>query len=502
MSKGQHPLDCRNILFTPAGAMSGTLGDIDVISHDGKIHLFHLVLPNHDAIGHAVSADGFYWETADDALRTGGKGCFDDDMLWTMQVVRHPEKELFLMYYTACSRREHGQVQRIGLAVSEDLISWQRYSDAPLLEAEGSCYHADLHRVGFVSFRDPFVFVDDAGEWHMLFTARTRESARFRSGCVGHATSRDGFSWNLQQPVFSPKEYEDLEVPSLVSGPRFQALFFNIFGRGVTECRIAPSLNGPWRRPKRNQPLPDGHFVWRFCEWNGRQLLFNTFRTEADWPRRYCPAGSAFNVLAPPRELAWDRSGEPMIQSFSGWESLAAEDWREWSEEETGPCDAGWHWNGRKLEFNGIHRGEALSREDFGHFILECRVEAAEARKFGFVLKSDENGEERLAVEFDSAAMTAEIHKVRILRPSVPRLKIKVPTLHQRAAFPVALSDPARIRIIVCGEYIEVSVDGRVILSDVSHPREHGRLGFFASEGRAGVEGIRTLRLNPPWQEF
>ena len=34
------------------------IGDVDVVFHEGKFHLFHLVLPNHDYIAHAVSTDG------------------------------------------------------------------------------------------------------------------------------------------------------------------------------------------------------------------------------------------------------------------------------------------------------------------------------------------------------------------------------------------------------------------------------------------------------------
>ena len=38
------------------------LGDIEVIVKDDEIHLFHLILPNHDIIAHAVSRDGLVWE--------------------------------------------------------------------------------------------------------------------------------------------------------------------------------------------------------------------------------------------------------------------------------------------------------------------------------------------------------------------------------------------------------------------------------------------------------
>lgn len=45
-------------MYTGSGFRAFEVGDIDVLWHDGLFHLFHLVLPNHDYIAHAVSEDG------------------------------------------------------------------------------------------------------------------------------------------------------------------------------------------------------------------------------------------------------------------------------------------------------------------------------------------------------------------------------------------------------------------------------------------------------------
>lgn len=36
------------------------IGDIHVLFHEGLYHLFHLVLPYHDFIAHAVSTDAIH----------------------------------------------------------------------------------------------------------------------------------------------------------------------------------------------------------------------------------------------------------------------------------------------------------------------------------------------------------------------------------------------------------------------------------------------------------
>jgi len=103
------------------------IGDVDVVYHDGLYHLFHLVLPNHDFIAHAVSTDGMNWRRVSNALFIGDPGSWDDLMLWTMHVSpdpHHPGR--WRMFYTGLSRRERGRLQRIGMAISDDLYHWQR----------------------------------------------------------------------------------------------------------------------------------------------------------------------------------------------------------------------------------------------------------------------------------------------------------------------------------------------------------------------------------------
>ena len=482
------PLDCPHILYVPPGAMSGTMGDSDVIAYDGRLHLFHLILPNHSLIAHAISEDGFRWKATDPALHTGAHGCFDDDMLWTMQVVRHPDRELFLMYYTGCSRREHGQVQRIGLATSPDLVHWTRHSPDPVVSAAGPHYNSDVNRVGFVSCRDPFVFWDDTGGWHMLFTARTSAGDRFASGCIGHATSTDGLSWELQAPLFAPAEYEDLEVPSIVRGPRGWALFFNDFTRATTHCRVAPDLTGPWARPKVSQPLPPGHFVMRFCQWRGRTLVWNSLRTTANWPMRYVPAGSSFTLLGPGKELAWNEAGEPELRPWKEWESLASGAWEPWSESAA-------------VSLSGMGHSAVFSEVAYDHFILEGELDGSQSARFGILFRADDDGEKCLAIELDPPRSRAELHQYQIHQPGVPRLKLKGPTLQQAGSYPALLDRPAPFRLVVCGEYVEFSLHHRILLAHATYALKSGRIGFFQIEGTSTFRNLRVRRLDPPWQE-
>ncbi|MBA3414102.1 MAG: hypothetical protein H0U10_02615, partial [Chloroflexia bacterium] len=45
-------------MYAPRGFGLSELGDIDVVATGDALHLFHLTLPNHDVVQHAVSDDG------------------------------------------------------------------------------------------------------------------------------------------------------------------------------------------------------------------------------------------------------------------------------------------------------------------------------------------------------------------------------------------------------------------------------------------------------------
>ena len=61
-------LDAFHVVFTETEGSRKSIGDVDVLYHEGLYHLFHLVLPNHDFIAHAVSTDAINWRRVNNAL--------------------------------------------------------------------------------------------------------------------------------------------------------------------------------------------------------------------------------------------------------------------------------------------------------------------------------------------------------------------------------------------------------------------------------------------------
>jgi beta-fructofuranosidase len=118
------------------------------------------------------------------------------------------------MFYTGIDQTSRGRIQRIGHAVSSDLISWERTQTTPILEADERWYATAANDPRQEEpFRDPWVFYLEAdGLWHMLLTARDNSGSEEAHGTIAHATSADLFSWELQAPLATETGFAQLEV--------------------------------------------------------------------------------------------------------------------------------------------------------------------------------------------------------------------------------------------------------------------------------------------------
>jgi sucrose-6-phosphate hydrolase SacC (GH32 family) len=240
-------------VYTPRGFGSSELGDIDMIEHRGRLHVLHLVLPNHDRVAHIVSDDGLHWTALPDALRTGDPGEFDDDMIWTMGVVRFGGA--FHMLYTGLCTAESGAVQRIGHAVSDDLVTWHKRG--LVLEAA-----APFERG---SWRDPKpIAVGD--EVLVPICARIDEGPSRWRGCVALASTRD-FETFTVEPLFRGAHAYEVECPQLYPLHDRWVLLGSLQEDRSVRCWVGESPRGPFTTPPCNRLLPAGHYAAKLFRW-------------------------------------------------------------------------------------------------------------------------------------------------------------------------------------------------------------------------------------------
>jgi beta-fructofuranosidase len=235
-------------------------------------HLFYLQAPkalgdpelrhSHATVGHAVSADYENWEVLPDALSPGANGSWDDLAIWTGSTLSLDGR--WYMLYTGVNRREREFVQRIGLAVSDDLVRWEKHGFNPVLEADGRWYGLyGQHGTRDQAWRDPWAFWREEDQhFHALITARSATGPAQWSGVLGHARSRDLIQWEVLPPLSKPGEFAQVEVPQLVELDDQQVILFSCraedqsterrhrlgdSARTGTFCFIAPGFGGAYR---------------------------------------------------------------------------------------------------------------------------------------------------------------------------------------------------------------------------------------------------------------
>lgn len=241
------------------------------VADDGETyHLFFLHAPRVLAdpglrhasatIGHATSRDLVQWSYHGPALGPDPAG-WDDLALWTGSVVR-ADDGTWRMFYTAISNRGHGlRDQRIGIAASEDLFTWRRVLDRPVVVPDTRWYKTlEADPSASETWRDPFVFRDPGGDgWRMLITARARGAPPGDDGVLAQARSHDLLTWDVGPPACAPGAgFGELEVPQVRVVDGSSVLMFTCHPREQSARRIAAdgryctwsvtgdNLAGPW----------------------------------------------------------------------------------------------------------------------------------------------------------------------------------------------------------------------------------------------------------------
>ena len=491
-------------MYASHGFLRSDIGDVDVVCHDGLYHLFHLVLPNHDFIAHAVSTDGLSWRRVKNAFFVGEPGEWDDDMLWTMHVSPDPDRPgQWRMFYTGLTRSEFGRVQRVGMARSADLYTWVRCGAPYPLEIGGPHYESSIDEGRhWVSFRDPFFFHEpETGARLLLAAARVKHGPVIRRGCVGLAREIAPDRFEFGPPLHRPGQYDDIEVPNLF---RFHGRYY-LMGSIREDTKIhywyADRIEGPYENFCDDVLLPPGNYAGRICRAEGRTLLFSFFsRTE------FLVNGREFikRLLPPPKEIVAGPSGQLRLKSYHGFDDLV-----------TGTVEFTAALECRLLCGNPMARAETRgdtllisSRSGFEAFLLPGQHEEFRLRaeivldgvgKTGLVLRVTEEGDGY----YLSLDLVNGIAQMRAwgANPS-PEFEH---AFHykplQEAYFRGSDHGPWRIEVVAHGTYLEVSIDSYVVLSLVDDSFISGAVGFYVESAALGLKGATIETLDRPVTE-
>lgn len=299
-------------MYSGSGFSDWEIGDITVIIHEGVYHLFHLIIPNHDYIAHAISDDGISWRRVNNALFVGHPGEWDDDMLWTMHVVEANGK--FEMYYTGLQRKDRGVISKIGFAESNNLIDWKKNKKNIFpIEPKGIFYETyKTNPRTWLSFRDPFRF-EYKGEVYLLVATRTLTGPISRRGCVGLVKITNDI-FELMPPLLYPRVYDDVECPCVFEMNGKFYLLGSIREDIKVRYWFANDFLGEYSSFNADVLLPQGNYAARIVQDGEYMLLYNFFYAYGKI--------DALRVLPPPKQLTTDNTGRLLLKSYYRWEVM------------------------------------------------------------------------------------------------------------------------------------------------------------------------------------
>ncbi len=302
------------------------------LADDGdRYHMFYLHAPkalgNPDLrhrnarIGHASSTDLVTWSNHGRIFDVGPVGSFDSTANWTGSVVRGPDGR-WRLYYTGSrflSLDSNANIETVGLAISDDLHTWTKLP-GPIVAADPAWYETlGTSAWPEEAWRDPWVFQDDAGTWHMLITARANQGDVMERGVIGHAISTDMHSWQVRPPLSAiAGGFAHIEVPQIVEveghlhllfccdGPRLSGRLAGQQG-GIWSVAVPDAL-GPFAIDRATLIVPEALYAGRIAKdraGNAVLLAFNNLQA----------GGSFAGSISDPIQLAVRRhaDGKPYL---------------------------------------------------------------------------------------------------------------------------------------------------------------------------------------------
>lgn len=520
-------------MFTETEGSRKAIGDVDVLYHEGLYHLFHLVLPNHDFIAHAVSTDAINWRRVNNALFIGDPGSWDDLMLWTMAVSPDPHQPgQWRMFYTGLSRKEQGNVQRIGLAISDDLFHWhktpvnwrdERGHNDPIavlrareiarqqptgcrnatidpeshfpLEAPSEFYESSLDEGRhWVSFRDPYYYREADRGW-LIMAARTNEGPIVRRGCVGVLEETAPGEFAARPPLHHPGLYDDIEVPNLLRIEEEYYLIGSIREDAKIRYWHTNEIGAPWRSYYDNVLLAQGNYAARVCRDDQGWLVWNFFSLNGR-------DRTSHNLMPPPKRLHRTKEGLLRATTFEGLDQWLGEqvDTRCVRPLRSGLGDQLCSVDGNTLDLACEAGFQAFVFDgSIGSAKLSAKIDLYGLGKCGIVFRVDPDTQDGYYLSLDLLKGLAQLRAWHTGQPGSGEKMMQFRAL-QGGNWHSDTPGKAELTLIAFGHYLELAVDGRVVLSLADSTFTEGLFGVYLESARMRLYDVVLRKMHGPVQ--
>jgi len=481
-------------MYAGAGFSEWEIGDVDVIIVDGVYHLFHLIIPNHDYIAHAVSHDGITWRRVKNALFVGDPGAWDDDMLWTMHVSK--KGDTFQMYYTGLQRSERGTNQQIGLAISKDLLHWDKLESNHFPVAPASPHYEtkfDSPRE-WTSFRDPFRY-EYKGEEYLLVCARSSAGPASRRGCVGLLKVQDSGVEQLK-PLMYPGVYDDVECPCIFQIKNTYYLLGSIREDINVRYWFADDFRDIYRSFHSDVLLPKGNYAARVVKDGDHWLIYNFYFSDGQV--------NSLRVLPPPKELDTDDRGRLILRTYYRWDQMTLLEIKQdnfpqvqqlLNNETASKIIEPLQWTFSALSGYEIF----IFQKPSASIIWEGTIRMEGLGKFGLVLDIDAEGNGYF-IPFDLVNGFVQIRRWGF-NPDNNRENFIFNNI-QTSLFKVSDNMVFKFRLIRYGNYLELAINGIVKLTLMDQTFEGVNVGLYSASSIISLSDSSFKTLPEPQSEY
>lgn len=188
---------------------------------DGRVHAFHLKgsedlkkVGTKWSLGHLYTDDLLHFHVCGDVLPPLDEETYPEDCLgkFTGCAVTNPKTGEHYIYYTMRNRAES---EKIGLAVTKDMLEFNVFPDNPVLTPDPDIFCVPPAGEK-TDCRDMLVVYDDkTTRYYGYFAAMANNDDGVPVGVIGVAESDDLINWKNQKIAYMPQFCGVIEVPDV-----------------------------------------------------------------------------------------------------------------------------------------------------------------------------------------------------------------------------------------------------------------------------------------------
>jgi hypothetical protein len=379
----------------------------------------------------------------------------------TGSIVYHKNK--FYAFY-ATRLVEDGKInEQLSYAISNDGIHFKKQKPNPFYTSAPGYSKRD--------FRDPKVFVDAAGEFH-LFVSSSEENPKLKqaAGCLVHLSSRDLKTWTVHPPILTGQA----TVPECPDYFLWKGWYYLVYSDGSNTFYVkSKKPYGPWEEPASQALNEEFSNVVKTAEFNGDR------RIAAAWiPTRSENKDNGYELFGGNqvfRELTQQTDGT-LSTKFPSEMIPATEAPLKLVLNSDSPGQ-----NAKNSSDFTITSYNGVGSAHYQNIPNDCRISVeidpqGLNEDLGLYLRSAENAASGYKLSFSAVNQTVTLGNTRISGVS-------------------GMNKPFKVDIIMKESMIDVSVDGKRCIVNRTPEQKGSFLWFYAKHGKVNFKSVKVSPL-------